>query len=104
MKQVAKKLWCLVLSLNAERCFSETSFDFETTIECYIPEDRILYKDVLRCSRYSDWLRAGRARVRGLNPGRRMFTSMSSRPALGSTQPHIQWVPGSFRGGKVAGA
>jgi hypothetical protein len=59
------------------------------------------------CSRYSDWLRARRPRGRIPSPGRvkNFLFSTSSRPALGSTQPPIQWVPaGSFPGGKVAGA
>jgi hypothetical protein len=58
-------------------------------------------------SRYSDWLRAGRPRGRSSSPGRvkNFHFSMSSRPALGSTQPPIEWVPGgSFPGGKAAGA
>jgi hypothetical protein len=47
----------------------------------------------------SDWLRAGRS-----SPGR-VKNFLFSRPALGSTQPPIQWVPGgSFPGGKAAGA
>jgi hypothetical protein len=50
------------------------------------------YTDMIWCS---DWLRAGRLRGRGSSPGRvkNFHFSMSSRPALGSTQPHIQWVP-----------
>jgi hypothetical protein len=57
-------------------------------------------------SRYSDWLRAGRPRGRSSSPGtvKNFLFSMSSRPALGSNQTPIQWVPGAFLGGKVAGA
>jgi hypothetical protein len=49
----------------------------------------VTYKGDLRRSRYSDWIRAGR-----LSPGRvkNFHYSTSSRPALGSTQPPIQWV------------
>jgi hypothetical protein len=48
-------------------------------------------------SRYSDWLRAGRRRGRSSSPGggKNFHFSMSSRPTLGPTQPHIQWVPGA---------
>jgi hypothetical protein len=49
-------------------------------------------------SRYSDWLRAGRLRVRSSSPGRvkNFLFSTSSRPALGSTQPPIQRIPGDL--------
>jgi hypothetical protein len=45
-------------------------------------------------SRYSDWLRAGRPRGRSSCPGRvkNFLFSASSRLALGSTQPPIQWI------------
>jgi hypothetical protein len=35
--------------------------------------------------------------------GKNFHFSMSSRQALGSTQPSIQWVPAAFPGGKEAG-
>jgi hypothetical protein len=52
-------------------------------------------------TRYSDWLRAGRLRDRGSSPGRvkNSHFSMLSRPALGSTQPPVQWVPGALSQG-----
>jgi hypothetical protein len=51
--------------------------------------------------RYSDWLRAGRLRGRGSSPGRvkNVHFSMFSRPALESTQPPTQWVPGALSPG-----
>jgi hypothetical protein len=53
-------------------------------------------------SRYSDWLRAGRPRDRSSSPGRvkNFLFSTSSRPALGSTQLPIQWVPGALSPGQ----
>jgi hypothetical protein len=52
-------------------------------------------------SRYSDWLRAGRLRRRIWVPGAsRIFSlSTSSIPALGSTQPPIQRMPGALSAG-----
>jgi hypothetical protein len=46
-------------------------------------------------SRYSDWLRAGRPGGRSSRPrgGKNFHFSMSSRPALGPTQPPMQRVP-----------
>jgi hypothetical protein len=54
-----------------------------------------------RRSRYSDCLRAGRPRGRSSSPGRvkNFLFSTSSRPALGPTQPPIQWVPGALSPG-----
>jgi hypothetical protein len=46
----------------------------------------------------SDGLRAGRQRGRGSSPGKvKNFNfSLSSRPALGYTQPPVQWVTGDL--------
>jgi hypothetical protein len=46
----------------------------------------------------SDWLRAGRLRGRSLSPDRvkNFLFYTSSRPALGSTQPPVQWVLGAL--------
>jgi hypothetical protein len=54
--------------------------------------------------RYSDWLQAGRPRGRRSKPRRvkNFLFSTSSRPAVGSTQPPIQWVPGVKRSGREA--
>jgi hypothetical protein len=50
-----------------------------------------------RRSRYSDWLRAGRQRGRSSSPSRvkNFHSSISCRPALGSTELLFQWVPGA---------
>jgi hypothetical protein len=47
------------------------------------------------------YLRVGRLRGRDSSPGRvkNVHFSISSRPALGSTQPPIQWVPGALSRG-----
>jgi hypothetical protein len=54
----------------------------------------IYFKELGYHSPYSDWLRAGRPRGWSSSPGRvkNFLFSTSSRPALGPTQPPIQWV------------
>jgi hypothetical protein len=63
--------------------------------------------NTLKRGRDGDRLRAGRPRGRSSSPGKvkNFLFSTLPRPALGSTQPPIQWVPGgSFPEGKAAGA
>jgi hypothetical protein len=52
-------------------------------------------------SRYSDWLRTGRPRGRilRLGGGKNFDFHVSSRPALGPTQPPIEWVSGALSPG-----
>jgi hypothetical protein len=62
--------------------------------------------DLRQCSGHSDWLRAGQPRGRNSSPSRvkNFLAFVLSRPALGPTQPSIQWVQGALSPeGKVAG-
>jgi hypothetical protein len=54
-----------------------------------------------QCSRHSDWLWAVQPRGWSLSPGggKNFHYSMSSKPALGSNQPPIQWVSGILSSG-----
>jgi hypothetical protein len=53
------------------------------------------------------WKKLGAGQLRGRSSSdsrvKNFLFSMSSRPALGSTQPPIQCVPGAFTGGKAVG-
>jgi hypothetical protein len=61
----------------------------------YFYTSYIFYTEPGYRSRYSDWLGTGRPRGRSSGPGRvkNVLFFKSSRPALGPTQPPIQWVP-----------
>jgi hypothetical protein len=69
---------------------------------------RIMYVFIFVCvgrdCRYSDWLRAGRPRVLSSSPCsvKNFHFYISSRSFLGSTQPPIQWVPGTLSPGVKA--
>jgi len=68
----------------------------------YEYEDHIRYTDVGRDSSVQ-WHPTG-CTVRGSSPGGGRDLPQPSRPALGPTQPPMQWIPDLFLGGKAAGA
>jgi hypothetical protein len=70
-------------------------------------KSKIKFKESAQLSLYSDCLQAGRLRGRSSSPGggKNFHFPMSARPSLGSIEPPIQWIPGSFASaGKAAGA
>jgi hypothetical protein len=70
---------------------SETLFSFSCSKQVY------KIWELGQHSRYRDWLRAGQPRGWSFSPGGgKNFHFSMSRPALGSTQPPTQWVPGAF--------
>jgi hypothetical protein len=74
-----------VFSFNCSKCFS-TGMYFQKRAGRVYSAYRLL--------------RAGRPKGRSSSPGRvKKFLFTSSRPALGSTQLPIQWVPGFFFSG-----
>jgi hypothetical protein len=56
----------------------------------------IRYDPVAGKTLYSDWLGVGRPGFDSRQRQQIAHFSTSSRPALGSTQPPIQWVPGDI--------
>jgi hypothetical protein len=94
----------MLSSSRVVRCGQTDMCNFP--LECAIKET---YLCARQRSRYSDWLWAGWQRGRSSSPGRvkNFLFFTSSRPALGSTQPPIQWVrgtpsPGEKRQGREA--
>jgi hypothetical protein len=61
----------------------------------------LVYLAKVQLRQYSVWLRAGRSGFDPRQEQRIFLLAPASRPALGPTQPPIQWVPGGpFPGGK----
>jgi hypothetical protein len=72
------------------------SFKFKCHKQLYTHTNIEIY--IIYCSWYSDWLQPARQRGRSLSPskGKTVLYSTASIPALGSTQPPIQRVPGAL--------
>jgi hypothetical protein len=81
---------------------SKTTWNVQL-LKCYIQlRSKInLWRYFCCWSRYSDWLRGGRPRGWSSSPSRvkNFLLPMSSRPAVGSTQPPVEWVPGTLSSG-----
>jgi hypothetical protein len=84
-----------LLNSNASpQCQPGTNLICTLIINFY--ETMAVFKELGQLSQYSDWLRAGRPSDRSSSPGRVknfLFPTLS-RPALGSTQPSVQWLSG----------
>jgi hypothetical protein len=94
----------LIISLHRNSSGARTDsaeYTGATGLKCRIRGDDFhipKYLYAFMQSRDSDWLWAARTRARSSSPGRvkNFHFSMSSRPALGPTQPPIQREPGAL--------
>jgi hypothetical protein len=86
----------LSLPMRCDRLCFDGCNSLQATTVCWSTA-----QGVTRVPQYSVWLRTGRP---GFDPRQRQRIfplTCASRPALGPTQPPVQWVPGgSFPGGK----
>jgi hypothetical protein len=105
---------CVQIQLYLNKVYQVNTYSRDSKlprVSSYVPSPKVLSvqhkpEEPGQHSRYSDWLRAGRQWGWSPSPGRVMnfLFSTSSRPALGPTQPPIQWVPVATSRGKTAGA
>jgi hypothetical protein len=93
-----RRLWhkseSTVTRLRVRRQENRTSIPGRSIDSSVTTSSKLALKST-QLSRYSDWLRAGRRRGRSSRSDRvkNFLFSMSSRPAVGFTQPPIQCVP-----------